>query len=410
MSNDNVSPNQIIASAAETYAEDVECQHILYIQDTTEILYPHRDETFPGLGPTSKKDVPGFFAHTSMLVDANNGQICGLGEAHFYNREWGQNTTACDRHKNVPIEAKESFKWIYSGMEGLRRLAHVSRKTIVADREADMYPLFWYHKKGKFGEGSEVLVRAYRNRKVDDGIKYIHDVVKSWGIKSKIELDLTKSRKHGNRVVSLELRFGQVKLLPPNHNPSEYTEEITAWCIDVIEVNEIQGKKPLHWRILTTWRTETVEDAVQRLKWYAMRWSIEELFRVLKSSARIREAQFETGKALMNWMALNLILACRTLTLKTLRDSPPEVKAYRYLTDTELKVLEYAKEKWVSTNSQYKFPPKHSLQWAILLVAIAGGYNLVPSAGPPGQKCLWQGLQWLQGASTGYEAAMNICG
>ena len=54
---------------------------------------------------------------------------------------------------------------------------------------------------------------------------------------------------------------------------------------------------PLEWFLLTTLPVTDVHEATRLLKWYALRWRIEDYFRILKSGCRIEELQHRTARA-----------------------------------------------------------------------------------------------------------------
>lgn len=51
------------------------------------------------------------------------------------------------------------------------------------------------------------------------------------------------------------------------------------------------GTEPLEWMLLTICKVTTFEEAVEKLRWYTVRWGIEVYYRTLKSSCRIEERQ-----------------------------------------------------------------------------------------------------------------------
>ena len=72
-----------------------------------------------------------------------------------------------------------------------------------------------------------------------------------------------------------------------------------------------EGAKPLEWFLLTTGEIRSVEDAAVRLRWYALRWRIEDWHRVLKTGCRIERLAFETGERLKRAVAINLVTEVR---------------------------------------------------------------------------------------------------
>ena len=95
-----------------------------------------------------------------------------------------------------------------------------------------------------------------------------------------------------------------------------------------------------------------------------------------------------------------------------LLDRKTESLAYLIALETGLRVsdllkLKYNEKKLISPRSKRYRPPKKSLAWAVLILAIMGGYKATPSALPPGQTCLWRGLDKLESAVIGFLAAQE---
>ena len=59
--------------------------------------------------------------------------------------------------------------------------------------------------------------------------------------------------------------------------------------------------KPLEWFVLTTLRVTSADDATRILGWYALRWRIEEYFRVLKSGCCERSGRHGHQDAVVGW-------------------------------------------------------------------------------------------------------------
>ena len=64
--------------------------------------------------------------------------------------------------------------------------------------------------------------------------------------------------------------------------------------------------RPSRWSgsLLTTLRVTSTADATRILRWYALRWRIEEYFRVLKSGCKVEELQHHAAERLERAMAI----------------------------------------------------------------------------------------------------------
>ena len=59
---------------------------------------------------------------------------------------------------------------------------------------------------------------------------------------------------------------------------------VSLTLVDTREINPPLGTAPAHWRLLTTHKVGDAADARQITDWYRQRWTIEQLFRTLKTS------------------------------------------------------------------------------------------------------------------------------
>ena len=83
------------------------------------------------------------------------------------------------------------------------------------------------------------------------------------------------------RVAEVTLRYQPVALSCPGAEPVE------LFVVHAREEQPPPAVKPLEWFVLTTLRVTSADDATRILGWYALRWRIEEYFRVLKSGCKV---------------------------------------------------------------------------------------------------------------------------
>jgi hypothetical protein len=82
--------------------------------------------------------------HSSLVVTAE-GLPLGLAAVKFWTRSRFKGTTALKRHVNptrVPIEEKESYRWLENMRQSTALLGDPVRCIHVGDRESDIYELF----------------------------------------------------------------------------------------------------------------------------------------------------------------------------------------------------------------------------------------------------------------------------
>ena len=79
--------------------------------------------------------------------------------------------------------------------------------------------------------------------------------------------------------------YESVRLIPTAlRRPNGY-RSCDALVVDVTEVDAPPGVETLHWRLMTTHDVTTVDEAKEIVRWYRLRWTIEQVFRTVKSAA-----------------------------------------------------------------------------------------------------------------------------
>ncbi|HDO33519.1 MAG TPA: hypothetical protein ENH08_00160 [Chromatiales bacterium] len=102
----------------------------------------------------------------------------------------------------------------------------------------------------------------------------------------------------------------------------------------------------MEWFLLTTIDIPSATEAEQCLRWYALRWRIEDWHRVLKSGCRIGDLAHENAERLRRAIAINLVIAWRIMLMTLLGRETPELPAEVLFSDIELRTLHaYAKKK-----------------------------------------------------------------
>ena len=79
---------------------------------------------------------------------------------------------------------------------------------------------------------------------------------------------------------------------------------MALWAVQVREVEPPAGGEPIAWLVLTTVAVQTVDDAIERVPWYACRWGMEVWHRILQSGCRIEARQLGTAERLQRCLTL----------------------------------------------------------------------------------------------------------
>ncbi len=166
--NDRVTLDALQDEATTRCAELTQGQHVLVIGDTSEINYQHHagklERTDPDLGPVGNNRDIGFFLHPMLVVDAHDGFPFGFSDIYLWNRDWEKQDKHEREYKKLPIEEKESYRWIASAQRTQERLDQAASLTIIYDREADIYEEF----VALPDERTHLLVRSTQNRCLAD--------------------------------------------------------------------------------------------------------------------------------------------------------------------------------------------------------------------------------------------------
>jgi hypothetical protein len=281
--NEEVDTHGILtAHIGQTLARMRQVPVILAVQDTTEYNLTHLPAT-EGLGYCSHKHVRGFFMH-SMLALTPDGLPMGVLGMKTWTRPLEQLGKRALRRK-LPVHEKESVKWI----EGLNQMTAFKSRcpqttmVSVCDREADLYDLF----AAERAPGVEWLVRAAWNRGVDHPEKYLWEAMQSAPPLGTTQLRIPARAGCGDRTGELTIYCAPMRIRPPRSRKGQGLTEVDVYAIWAIEMNPPKGLEPIEWMLLTSVATHGLADTLERLSWYARRWTIETWHRVLKSGCQI---------------------------------------------------------------------------------------------------------------------------
>jgi hypothetical protein len=145
-----------------------------------------------------------------------------------------------------------------------------------------------------------------------------------------VEIPAAPGRKARN--AELSISFGTVEIMRPNSRSASSTLPKTIAVTLVIgrEIDPAEGEKPALWFLLTTHHVNDIADARRIIGFYRLRWTIEQLFRTMKTKGFDVEAlRQEQDGPLENLVTAILVAAVKVMQLVAERDG----KAKRPLTD-----------------------------------------------------------------------------
>ncbi len=363
---------------------------ILAVQDTTSLNYATHPET-EDLGPiaSTKDGAIGLELHNTMAFNTK-GTPLGLLDIQCWARnkeEFGKK----HERSNLPIEDKESYKWLKSFKATTEIQKQIPKTVIVnvCDREADIYEFFELTTSDE--KKPRLLVRANYNRKVNGEQKKLWNDLLTRKISGIQEVNTPRKKNVPSRKADLTIRFSEVELIAPYRKGKGKRENIKIWAVLAKEENAPNGIKPLEWMLLTTIPVTTFEEALEKVKWYTTRWGIEIFHKTLKSGCRIEQRQLVKARRLKSCLAIDMVLAWRIYYLTKLGREVPDAPCTVFFEEEEWKALVAHKTK----NPVAPLKPP-TLRETVRMVSSMGGFLGRKSDGEPGTQALWLGLQRLE--------------
>lgn len=367
---------------------------VLAIQDTTFLSYTHHPKT-TGLGPIrgAAQNMFGLVMHTTLCMTPE-GLPLGVLDQQIWARPEEKRTLTKAQERNLPIEEKESYKWIQA-LERTIELAPAGIQVVtVCDREADVYELFVRAQELHTG----LLIRATQNRVLmDDEREKVRSRVRSAPIAGHLKVHVPEKKGEPERDAVVSVRFCSVTLKAPWRPKLPGKDPLPAMPIDVILVEEVAPPPdvtPLNWLLLTNVPVHSFEDAVQRVKWYRCRWSIEVYFKVLKSGCKVEDCRLRTAERLIRCLTLYTIIAWRLLWMTYINRCLPNAPCSVVLAEHEWQAL-YASIHRTTVLPQQLPTVRQAVRW----IARLGGFLGRKRDGQPGVTVIWRGWQRLNDIS-----------
>lgn len=404
--NEAVTVEEMVSHRARLATAATRGRHVLAIQDTSEINYQSKSGRKRGLGTVGNGSDVGLFVHPVLAIDAESGECLGLVDAQV----WRRTKAKAADYKKLPIEEKESYRWLHGADQAKAVLGEAALVTVVDDREGDIY-----EKWARLPDTrTHLLTRACRDRNLAGGGR-LFATMGAFAEAHRYELDLPArpNKKRSARRAQLAVRMGRVRIRrPENCSDPAAPAEIELFAIEVREVNPVPGEEPILWRLLTTHEIETVDQAIAVIGWYCMRWNIEQLFRTLKRQGlRIEQSVVADGQALEKLVVIALIAATMTMQLVLARSAGSQSgPASRVFDPAQLEVLHAVQTKLQGRTPKQRNPhPQDTLAWAGWTIARLGGWTGYSSDKSTGPITMRDGIERFYAIVNGYILAKNVC-
>lgn len=335
-------------------------QTVLCLQDGSDLNYSNIDKC-EGLGVIGTNQTGaqsrGFHLHSTIAV-TTEGVPLGILRSECTAPELKDKND--DRPSwAIPIEEKKTYCWIESVRDCMNLQALMPDTSIinVMDREGDFFEMFDDQRCNS--EKVDLIVRAKHDRNII-GEHKLFEAVRQSPVKTRMNINVPRQSarskkskqkvkpKRPARTAEVSVRFTQVEFNPPPYYSDK--DPLTVWVVHVWEENPLADTEPVEWFLLTTFDIKSVDDALQIINFYSLRWRIEDWHRVLKSGCKAEKAANETAERLKRTIAINLVIAWRIMLMTLLGREVPELPAEVLFSDLEMEVLNaYSKKKLYSS-------------------------------------------------------------
>ncbi len=386
---------------------------VLLLQDATEFTYQRRDPQ--GIGFTkainSGRDsngrlrhhaVCGILMHSSLAI-SEEGLPFGLAAVKFWSCEKFKGTARLKRKINTtraPIETKESIRWLENLRQSAALLGEPGRCIHIGDRESDIYELYCLAKE----LGTHFVVRTVVDCLAGNGGHTLASEMRSVKSAGRHVIEI---RNDGGEVerVTLDMRYKKVHVCPPIGKQKRYPP-LDLVVIHASEIGAPSGRKPILWKLITDLEVNSLEGAIEKIRWYAMRWKIEVFRKILKSGCRTEEAKLRTADRLANPVALICIVSWCVMWMTMMARSAPDAAPTVALPKQEIILL----DRLVGDSGNRGAKPG-SLKLYVTKLARLGGYLARLADPPPGNTVIWRGMRRLADIQLGAElAGVENCG
>jgi len=344
--------------------------------------------------------------HTSFAV-STKGLPLGILHQNIFARIQDTDKTGKKDRRLAPIQEKEGMKWLTALAKSHNPLKSSNTHLVtVCDRESDMYDFF----EAANQNDSSVLVRASHNRVVgktsnsseEERLK-LWELVQKTPSQSTIEVVIPSQRNQKERIASLDLHYTEFTMNPPKNKMRKNRETLPSfnlYAVYVVEKNPPEVTKPLEWMLLTNVEVTSEDEALEKIKWYRLRWRIEVFHKVLKSGLQVENCRLGSADRLIRYLTIMSIIAYRIYFVTLIGRTQPNTPCDILLSQDEWQVL-YTKKHRTRIYPASPPPLKEVMVW----IAELGGFLARKNDGNPGQTTMWRGWGRLADLVEGWKMA-----
>ena len=374
---------------------------VLCIQDGTDLNFTSHPMT-EGLGVMGRNQTGassfGLHVHSTLAV-SDSGLPLGVLSTRFE-----APTDKRGQGRKDPEDRKSRY-WL-DGLADCRaaatELSQNTRMVSVMDREANFFSLYtaqrdqptvevlvraksdrrllqWDEARGEFVRGADKLFETLRTQRPGG---YMALSVARASVRPKLNGRPAHPGRKA-RTAKMALTWCQITI---DSTLKEHAsqEPITLWAVNARKQSPPEGATRLEWFLLTSVAEEDATQASEVLRWYCLRWRIEDWHRVLKTGCRVDELGHHSAERLARAISIRMVIAWRIMLMTLLSRESPDLPPELLFTDIVLKVLRrYAMKR--------KGQEIQTLLDAVTWTAILGGYQNRNHDPPPGAELTWYG-------------------
>jgi hypothetical protein len=296
-------------------------------------------------------------------------------------------------YRDVPLDERESAKWCWSLAATSRLRDRLGNDaplvTAIFDREGDTFNVLSTAAVDQ--DRYRLIVRAVQKRRRSDkpGSPWVWDDLAQQEIGGTTTLEVPPGRNRKRRTATLVLRWSKVSLAAPRVRAPDTRSlagNVEVYAIHVVEKSPPKKSDRIEWKLFTTIPVNSLEDAKGCIDRYACRWSIEWLFRTLKSGCGTERRQFRCADKLEKTIVTDMLVAFMIIYLSMIRRVRPDQPCTRVFRDSEWKAL----WTYLFEDALPDRPP--DIAEMIELLGMIGGHPGRAGDSPPGPKVLTRAL------------------
>ncbi len=252
--------------------------------------------------------------------------------------------------------------------------------------------------------GQRFLVRAKENRNLIAPQCNLTELLKNTQEQCCYTVNVKQRGGRKSRQAQMTLSYQPITFAKPKR--AQGLDELNVNII-ICQEKESDQESPLRWILYTTESINTTEDAQRLVRYYELRWRVEEFHKVWKSDGtEVEELRLQHCENIKRVAVIKAFIAVRLLQLQNLiqnQDSAKQISCTVYVTDLTWKLLWRKIEKGKELS---KGAP--SLYWLYYGIAALAGWYDSKRNGRVGVKALWQGWLKLANMVESAELALSL--